>query len=70
MLEKIKMEVDRLLLVLIMKINFPTYFAEIELFFNFETKISLSTSVFIFSITIPKFRKQMFIHFVHKHVET
>ena len=43
------MDVDRLLLVLIMKTNFPIYFAKIELFLNFETKSSLSASVFIFS---------------------
>ena len=50
MAEKIKTDVDSLLLMLIMKTNFPIYFAKIELFFNFKTKISLSTSVFIFSI--------------------
>ena len=49
MAEKIKMDVDRLLLILIMKTKFPIYFAKIELFSNFETKSSLSTSVFIFS---------------------
>ena len=44
-----KMKVERLLLVLTMKTNFPIYFAKTEIFFNFETKISLSTSDFIFS---------------------
>ena len=51
MVEKIKTNVGRLLLVLIMKTNFPIYFAKIELFFNFETKCTLSTSVFIFPNT-------------------
>ena len=49
MAEKIKTDIDRLLLVLLMKTNFPIYFAKIELLFNFETKSSLSTFVFIFS---------------------
>ena len=34
MLQKIKTDVNRLLLVLIMKTNFPIYFAKIELFFQ------------------------------------
>ena len=49
MMEKIKTEVDRLLLVLTIKRIFPIYFAKIDLFFNFESKSSLSTSVFILS---------------------
>ena len=48
MSEKIKVDVDRLLLVLIIKTTFPIYFAKIELFFNFETQSSLSTFVLIF----------------------
>ena len=59
MAEKIRIEVDRILWVLIVKTNFPIYFAKIELFFNFETKSSLSKSVFIISnipeILEPKF---------------
>ena len=51
MVEKIKTDVDRLLLVSTMKKQCPIYFAETELFFNFETKNSLSTSVFIFTIS-------------------
>ena len=47
--EKIKTDVNKLLLVLIMKTNFPIYFSKIELFFNFETKSRISTSVSIFS---------------------
>ena len=48
MVEKIT-DVDRLLFVMMIKNEFPIYFAKIELFFNFEIKSSLSTSVFIFS---------------------
>ena len=55
--EKIKTDVDKLLLVLTMKIFFSIYFAKIELFLNFETKRSLSTSVFIFS-TISQILKR------------
>ena len=54
MVEKIKADVDRLLLVLTMKKNVPIYFA----------KIQLSTSVFIFSTKFPNF-----MYFGHKHVE-
>ena len=67
MAEQIKTDVDTLLLVLIMKTNFPIYFAKIELFFNFETKRGLSASVS--SLTFPKFWKRNFMHFGHKHVE-
>ena len=49
MVEKIETDVDQLLLVLTMNTIFPIYIAKIELFFNFETKSSLSTSVFIFT---------------------
>ena len=48
MFEKIKTNVDRLLLVSIMKKKCSIYFAKTELFFIFKTKSSLSTSVFIF----------------------
>ena len=37
-LEKMKTDVDRLVLVFIMKTNVPIYFAKIELFFIFKTK--------------------------------
>ena len=49
MVEKIKTDVDKLFFFFTVKKNFPIYFAKIELLFNFETKSSLSTSVFIFS---------------------
>ena len=43
------MDVDDLLLVLIMKKKISVDFARIELFFIFQTKSCLSTSVFISS---------------------
>ena len=49
MAEKVEEDVDKLRFVLKMKKKFPIYFAETELFLNFETNSSLSTSVFIFS---------------------
>ena len=48
MVEKIKTDVDRLLLVSTIKTYFPIYFAKTELF-NFETRSTLSTSLFILS---------------------
>ena len=42
------MVVGRVFLILTMNNFFSIYFAKIELFFNFETKSSLSTSVYIF----------------------
>ena len=48
MVEKMKTEVDRLLFVLIIKKKFPKYSEKLN-FFNFQTKSSLSTFVFIFS---------------------
>ena len=59
MSEKIKTGVDRLLLVVIMKTNFPIYFVKTELFLNFETYLRLSTSVFILS-NIPEILKTKF----------
>ena len=69
MVEKIKTEVDRVLLVLNMKKNFPIYFTKIELFLNFETESSLSIPVLPY-IPFFKFWKENFIYFKHKHVET
>ena len=48
MVEKIKTEVDRLLLVLIMNYKILIYFAKIELFFIFETKSNVYTIFFPF----------------------
>ena len=41
MIEKIKTDVDKLLLVLMMDINFPIYFAKSGLFSNSEIKSRL-----------------------------
>ena len=62
MVEKIKMDVDKLLLLSTMNTILPIYIAKIGLFFNSETKISLSTSVFIFT-TISKILKRTFYIF-------
>ena len=52
MVEKIKADVDRLLLVLKMKTKLPIYFVKTEVLFNLETKspssFSPSMSFFIF----------------------
>ena len=69
MVDNIKTDVDRLLLVSKMKKKFVDIFCEIELFFIFETKSCLSTSVFIISAFL-KFFKQNFMYLAHKHVET
>ena len=53
------MDVDRLLLVLITIKNFPIDFAEIGLFFTFQTKSSLFTPVHIF-FTISQILKTKF----------
>ena len=54
-----KTDVDRLYWVLIMeKKNYPIYFSKIELFFNFETKSSLSMFVFFF-FTISQIKKKI-----------
>ena len=58
MIEKIETNVDRLLSVSKLNKNFG-YIAEIELFFNFEIKSSLSTSIFILSI-VSQILKRIF----------
>ena len=47
MVEKIKAELDKLILVFIIKKYVLIDFSKIELFFNFETKNCLSTCVYI-----------------------
>ena len=70
MVEKIKMDVDRLLFVLSEK-KFPINFATLELFFNFETKCSLLyVRSFLSSSLFSKFWKENCMYFKHKHVET
>ena len=49
MTEKIKTDVDKLLLIMTTEKKFPIDYNKIELFLNFETRSSVSTPVFIFS---------------------
>ena len=56
------MDVVKVLLVLTMNTIFPIYITKIELFLDFETKSSLSTSVFICT-TISKILKRKFYLF-------
>ena len=56
-----KTDVERLLFVLTVKKKFSIYFAKIELLFHFETKSSLSTSVFIFSTISKIFKSQYYV---------
>ena len=70
MVEKIKTDVDKLLLVLTMNTIFPIYIAKIELFLNFVTKSSLFTSVFIFNTIYQILKWKFYVYFEHKNVET
>ena len=70
MLDKIKTDVDRLLLILIMKKKFVDIFCEIELFFSFSISKVVYLRPFLFYLPFPKFWKQNFMYFAHKHVET
>ena len=63
MADKIYTDVNKLLLVLTMKKKFLIYFVKIEIFWNLETKSSLSKSVFIFS-NIPEILETKF--YVHR----
>ena len=56
--------IEKLLLNFFMTVTkkIPIYFAKIELFYKFETKTNLSTSVFIFS-TISQILKIIFYVF-------
>ena len=64
-----KTDIDRLLLVLIMKKKILTYFAKIELFSIFIPKV-VHICPFLSFLTFLKFGKQNFMHFGRKHVET
>ena len=61
MVVKIKTDVDRLLLVLTMNKIFPICIAKIKLFFNFETKSSLYTSVFIFTAISQILKRKFYV---------
>ena len=47
----------------------PTDLSEIELFPLSKQKV-IYLGPFVFSLPFPKFRKQNFIYFLRKHVET
>ena len=70
MVEKIKTDIDRLFLVFTMNKHFLIYFAKVELFFNFETKSSLSTPVFISSTIFQILKRKFYVLYKLKHVET
>ena len=62
------MDVNRLLLVLIMKKKFLIHFAKIELLILKLKVVYLRP--FLSYLPLPKFFKQNFMYFGHKHVET
>ena len=70
MAEEIKTDVDRLLLVLIMKINLLIYFVELTFFFHFRKPKIVYLRQFLSSLPFPKFWKQNFMYFEHKHAGT
>ena len=70
MVEKIKRNVDRLLLVSKMKKSSSLTKYIGNFFFTVKTKISQSTSVFIFSTISQIIKKQNFMYFEYKRVET
>ena len=69
MVEKLKTNVDRLLLVLIMEQKFPKYFVKLD-FFSFLKPNVVYLRPFLNSLQFPKFWEQNFMYFGHKHVET
>ena len=68
MIEKIQLDADRLLLVLIMKKNFID-FTEIEILFIFKPKVVYLRPL-LSSLPFPNFWKQNVMDFGQKHVET
>ena len=68
MVEKMETDADKLFFVLIIKLNILIYIAKIEPFFQFGTKSSLR--LFLYSVPLSKFWKNLFMYFRHKHVET
>ena len=64
-----KLCLDRLLLVMIMEKEFQKYFSKLN-FFSFSKVNVVYLRSFLISLQCPKFWKQNFMYFVHKHVET
>ena len=69
MLEKMKTDVDRLLLILTLEKTFPKYFVWLN-FVSFPKPDVVYLRPFLTSLQFPKFWKQNFMFFGHKHVET
>ena len=69
MVKKIKTDVDRLLLVLIIKKNLQYILLKLNFFSISKPKVVYLPS-FLFSLIFPKFGIQNFMYFGHKHVET
>ena len=69
MVEKIKTDLDRLLLILTMKKSFPMYSDGIELFSISKPKV-VYFSPFLSTLPSQKFRNENPMYFRHKHVET
>ena len=69
MVEKMKTDVDRLLLILIMGKKFPKYFVKLNFFLFLKPNLVYLHS-FLASPQFSKFLKQNFMYFRHKHVET
>ena len=67
--EKVKTDVDSLRFVLIMEQKFPKYFVKLN-FFSFLKPNVVYLLPFLTFLQFPKFWKQNFMYFGHKHVET
>ena len=69
MVEKIKTDVDRLLLVLKLKKS-SILSKYIGIFFSFLKAKVVYLRPFLSSLPFPKFKKQKFLYFGQKHIET
>ena len=69
MVEKIKTDVDKLLLILKMKKNFQYILVKLNFISISKPKV-VYLRPFLSSLPLPKLLKQDFIYFSHKHVET
>ena len=69
MVEKIKTDVDRLLLILILKKNFRYILLKLNFFSLSKPKV-VYLRPFLSSLPSPKFWKVNFMYFRHKHVKT
>ena len=68
MVKKIKTDIDRLLLVLIIKKNSWYILLKLNFILILKPKVVYLRS-FLSSLIFPKFGKQNFMYFGHKHVE-